>query len=150
MPSIDFSQKPRIRLIGSRKDIEAASAVLSHLTLTGNEGKDRLIIQPVIDSMKLKASILYEGNSVYGANRFLPEFKRLYKSGKMDKMSRDFYTDFLMGICADIAHYDIGGYVAHYDNDFYRVCREVVATRSLPGWATDQQVALDACKAVMK
>jgi len=43
-----------------------AEAILSKLPLTGDEEKDRLTIQAAIDEHDIKASILYNGNRVWG------------------------------------------------------------------------------------
>ena len=105
-----------------------AEAILSELPLTGNEGKDRLTIQSAIDEHDIRASILYNGNRVWGKNRIISEYKKLKKSGQLVGMSDHFY-EYLHLVCGSIAHYSKDGWIQAYENsverleDFFR-CNE--------------------------
>lgn len=105
-----------------------AEAMLSKLSLTGDEEKDRLTIQSAIDEHDIRASILYNGNRVWGKNRIISEYKRLKKSGQLVGMSDHFY-EYLHLACGSDAHYNKDGWIQAYENsvelldDFFR-CNE--------------------------
>ena len=105
-----------------------AEAILSKLSLTGDEEKDRLTIQSAIDEHDIRANILYNGNRVWGKNRIISEYKRLKKSGQLVGMSDHFYK-YLHLACGSIAHYSKDGWIQAYENsverleDFFR-CNE--------------------------
>jgi hypothetical protein len=103
-------------------------AILSELPLTGDEEKDRLIIQSAIDEHDIRAGILYNGNRVWGKNRIISEYKKLKRSGQLAGMSNHFYA-YLHLACGSIAHYSKDGWIRAYENsverleDFFR-CNE--------------------------
>ena len=103
-------------------------AILSELPLTGDEEKDRLIIQSAIDEHDIRAGILYNGNRVWGKNRIISEYKKLKKSGQLGSMSDHFYG-YLHLACGSDAHYNKDGWIQTYENsvelldDFFR-CNE--------------------------
>lgn len=128
---------------GSQTEQEKAKGIISSLLLTGNEGVDRLIIQRAIDDYGLKAAVLYDGNIVYPYGKHVREYQRLRKSNNLGRMTKAFY-EFLHLACGDIAHYNYGGYVDYYNNDFSRVNREIIQTARTPAWHTDVQNIFDA------
>ena len=103
-------------------------AILSKLPLTGDEEKDRLTIQSAIDEHDIKASILYNGNRVWGKNRIISEYKELKNGGQLAGMSDHFY-EYLRLACGSAAHYNKDGWIQAYENsverldDFFR-CNE--------------------------
>lgn len=128
---------------GATKDRKHAEKIISSLPLTGCEEADRLLIQDAIDTNRLKAAILYNGNTVYPFDRHVKEYKRLLRHNDLGRMSKSFYS-FLHLACGDIAHYDYGGYIAYYDGDFSRVDGEIIQKAWTPGWRTDVQRIFDA------
>jgi len=119
-----------IKLYGSNAVIQKEKTVIEYLNLTGNEYEDRLVIQQCIDDNKLKSNISYEGNTVYPFEKTVKEYRKLQKSGTLDKMSTYMYH-FFMYACNDIAHYDIGGYRCYYNNSFRDLENELLSHRGL-------------------
>lgn len=107
----------RIKIYGNQATIDRAVSYIENLDLTGIEEKDRLIIQKCIDTNKIGATILYDGNTVYSFNKIVEKYKKLQKSEDFMHLSDDLYK-FFTNACGDIAHYDIVGYAHYYDNSF--------------------------------
>lgn len=127
----------RIKLYGSKSVLEEEKSIIDNLPLTGEEGKDRLIIQQCIDEKKLKANILYDGNTVYPFDKIVNEYRKLQKDGTLTKMSERMYN-FFHNNCGDIAHYDIGGYRAYYNNSLKQLENQVLSRDPyVPSWHTD-------------
>jgi len=113
----------KITYFGSEKDISEAIAILKqHDDLkTMKEADARLLIQSLIDTHHLKASILVNGNTVWSKDRILQNLERIIKLGtlynedqaKPPILSRYFYN-FLHLECGSIAHYDIHGWIHKY------------------------------------
>lgn len=105
----------RINLYGNKAIIEKEKSIIEDLELSGIENKDRLIIQDCIDTYNLKSSISYNGNTVYSCKKIVNEYRKLQKTGTLDKLTKTMYH-FFTNACNDIAHYDIGGYIGYYNN----------------------------------
>ena len=127
---------------GSARDREVAEKLISALPLTGDERNDRMLIQDAIDAHRIRAAILYNGNTVWAFDKYVREYRRLKRSNDLTRMTKGFY-EFLIYACDDIAHYDYGGYIAFYDEDFGRVDREIIQRARVPGWKSDVQHILD-------
>jgi hypothetical protein len=126
-----------ISFIGTPQAVKAAKDVIGSAELTGDEPKDRLIIQNLIDMNGLKAHILYNGNFVYGYDRLAKEIKRMKKSGSIEKLSKTAYTIF-SGF--DIAHYSREGFIYYFGGSYLqmkRACQRGID--SIPSWHTDLQ-----------
>jgi len=135
-----------ITLYGSDKEIKFAEEKISNLKLTGEEGEDRIALQNyVVDDVK--ASILYDGNSVYSKTKLISHFKRLLKNG-MQSLTDELYKFFHL-CCGTIAHYNKQGWIAAYPdlyalkqlfrrNDFGQI-----VSPSQPCWATDRIVIIE-------
>ena len=78
------------------------------------------IIQKAIDENNLKSEISYNGATVYPFEKIVEEYRKLQKSGLLDKLSNNMYH-FFMYACGDIAHYNIYGYREYYDNSFRKL-----------------------------
>lgn len=127
----------RIRLCGSKSVLEEEKSIIDNLPLTGEEGKDRLIIQQCIDERNLKSNILYDGNTVYPFNKIVNEYRKLQKDGTLTKMTERMYN-FFHNNCGDIAHYNIGGYRAYYNNSLKQLENQVLSHDPyVPSWHTD-------------
>lgn len=112
----------RISFCGTKSAIHMAEEVINSLNLTGNEERDRLIIQKAIDDNNLKCNILYEGNTVYPFKKLLTELNKMRKTNSIEKISNDMYH-FLMNF--DIAHYDKHGYIVEYDGLYSEMMKVV-------------------------
>lgn len=107
----------RIKMYGNTSILEREKPIIENLDLTGNEYEDRLIIQNCIDENKLKSKVLYDGNTVYPFEKIVRNYRRLQKSGWLDGLTKEMYH-FFTNACGDIAHYDIGGFIAYYNYSF--------------------------------
>lgn len=112
--TINMNGKP-ITVYGSNTIIQNEKTIIESLELTGNESKDRLLIQDCIDKNKLKSDILYDGNSVYPFEKIIKAYRKLQKSGTLDGLTKEMYHFFIYA-CGDIAHYDLQGFRAYYNN----------------------------------
>lgn len=106
-----------IKLYGNTSTIEKEKPIIESLGLTGNEYEDRLLIQKCIDDNKLKSDILYDGNTVYPYERIVKSYRKMQKTGSLEKLSKEMYHFFIYA-CGDIAHYDIGGFKGYYNYSF--------------------------------
>jgi hypothetical protein len=100
-----------------------------------SESKARLEIQKVIDEQGLKASILFDGNTVWSMTRILANLKQIMERGALydgqhpgyvavGSMLRfpvvekcvlsDYFCHFLSLCCGSIAHYNKQGWVTTY------------------------------------
>lgn len=140
----------KIRIYGSKKDIEAARQMLDSVPdldmevkgyRLAREGRLRLQIQDAMERLPVKASILVDGNLVYPYSPIIKEFRRLKKASTLEKMTNRFYQ--FLHLNFDIAHYDKQGYIDTYQNSFACMYHSVLARASTPAWHTDLQRILD-------
>ena len=144
-----YSRNKSVRISGGKKEIDAAEKMLDSISdidkeipqfYPAREGEARLQIQEAMEKFSVKASILVNGNTVYPYSVIIKEYRRLKKSGKLERMTNRFY-DFLMNF--DIAHYSKNGYIDYYGNDFGEMYGQVLAHADTPRWHTDVQRILD-------
>lgn len=114
-----------IKLYGKPETIESEKRVIENLYLTGNEYEDRLIIQKAIDEHKLKSDILYDGNTVYPFEKIVKLYRKLQKSGSLEKMTKEMYH-FFTNACGDIAHYNFEGFKSYYNYSVRRLEEETL------------------------
>ena len=155
-----------IRLIGSKLEVEAAEEALNELDINLSEDKLRPEIQKLIEQRKLKAAILYKGNSIWNRQRIIRNLKQIVKAGVLyreppgydqvgsmlrfpsrgrTRLTKYFY-EFLHLCCGSIAHYNINGWVATYPTvedlrGFFRkneFGRRVL--EDVPEWQTDVKI----------
>ena len=119
-----------ITLYGSNTIIQNEKAIIENLELTGNESKDRLLIQDCIDKNKLKSDILYDGNSVYPFEKIIKAYRKLQKSETLDGLTKEMYHFFIYA-CEGIAHYDLQGFRSYYNNSFRNLENELLSQRYL-------------------
>lgn len=115
MNRLEINNGNKITLYGSNAVIQSEKSIIESLNLTGNEPTDRLIIQKCIDDNNLKSKILYDGNTVYSLKKIVKLYRRLQKTGTLEKMNNEMYH-FFTNACGDIAHYDIDGFRVYYNN----------------------------------
>lgn len=151
-----YMDNRKIAIYGSKKEIEAAKEMLDSIPdldteMTGfrfvREGKLRLQIQDAMERMPVKADILVDGNTVYPYSPIIKEFRRLKKSGTLEKMTNRFYQ--FLHLNFDIAHYNKQGYINTYGNSFREMYKQVLANARTPGWHTDLQRILNTIWAEM-
>jgi len=146
----EYSRNKKIAIYGSACVIKTAEAILD--TLDGlenqthgfrliNEGEIRIIIQNAIDTHKIKASILVDGNSVYPLKSTIKQYEQLMKSGTLENMTEAFYK--FLHLNFDIAHYSRNGYIAYYNNNFAVMKKTMLDKATTPGWKTDVRRILD-------
>lgn len=115
MPVLEIRTKGiLISLYGSKKDIETSEAILKKHSneLSGCEKEDRLLLMKLIPEYKMKAFVLYEGNSVYDNVKIIRNLKSIKKHG-MHKMS-DYTYRWLINATGSIAHYNKNGWIDKY------------------------------------
>ena len=105
----EFNHK--VSVYGSKKEIEEVAKLLPNISISGNEYDDRLLIQQEILPFT-KASILYDGNSVWNKEKILKDIRRVVKGG-MGKMT-DYLYKFLSLSCGSIAHFNKQGWIGEY------------------------------------
>jgi len=171
-----FRKHADIRIVGSRKDVDEAEAALKTIKDLDllPEPKARLEIQRLIDDQNLKASILFDGNTVWSLNRIIGNLKRIIEHGVLYDKKRprlipigsmlrmptvgatilsDYFYDFLHGDCGSIAHYNIQGWVAQYPTledlkEFFKKNEYGHRVRDhIPGWKTDALRIVEAIEA---
>lgn len=114
MNIIKINKNLDIEIYEKNSTIQKEKSIIEKLNLTGNENKDRLIIQQCIDENNLKSDILYNGNTVYPFKRIVKAYRELQKSDSLKNLTNEMY-DFFMNAYGDIAHYSISGYKDYYN-----------------------------------
>lgn len=127
-----------VKLYGKKAIIEKEKAIIENLDITGNEYKDRLIIQKCIDDEKLKSNISYDGSTVYPFEKTIKQYRRLQKEDSLENMTEYMYH-FFMYACGDIAHYNIHGFRDYYDNRLTNLENQLLKTN----WVTTRYSDLD-------
>ena len=126
----------KITLIGTKSQIEKTEKLLNVVHINGYEKSDRLNIQQALDCSSGNAVVLYEGNTVYPSKALVNEFKRMKKSGSIEKMSNKMYE--FMNLNFDIAHYNKAGYINEYNGSFVEMYDATAASmRTTPLWKSD-------------
>ena len=131
-----FRKHAEIRIIGNKNDVEKAEAELKKIQDLENlpEPKARLEIQRIIDEYGLKASILFDGNTVLSMHRIIGNLRQIIEAGVLYKKDKpryihigsmlrmpavgetilsDYFYNFLTD-CGSIAHYNKQGWVTEY------------------------------------
>lgn len=111
---ININEVCNIDLYGNNSIIQKEKSIIEKLNLTGNEDKDRLIIQQCIDECNLKSDILYNGNTVYPFKKIVKAYRRLQKGDSLENLTNEMYL-FFTNVCGDIAHYSLNGYKDYYN-----------------------------------
>jgi len=104
----------KITICGSKKDVIYAASILGKCPGLGvsREYEARQCIQILIDSYRLKATILWDGNTVWSKKRIIKDLGTVLQHG-MAALS-DYLYQFFHLCCGSIAHYDKQGWISHY------------------------------------
>lgn len=110
-----FQLDKRVKFYGTPKLVKEAEKVLIGVIppiSTMSEPGARIKIQQLIDSGRIKADILFDGNSVWGKKKIIRDIKRV-KNGGMEKLTNHLYQ-FLTLCCGSIAHFNKLGWIEAY------------------------------------
>lgn len=107
----------KLAMYGNQAEIDSCTKILNEkllpqVTPNTKEGEIRPLISSLIDSENIKASILYDGNSVWSKKRILKDIRRVKKNG-MGALT-DYLYDFFNLCCGSIAHYNKFGWIDVY------------------------------------
>lgn len=134
----DKKAREKIRFFGNAKERSQLEKLLSDCLFTGEEAKDRLLIQSKLDQNKVDVhKISYGGNTVYPSFKLVKEFQKMKQTGSIEKMTNGMYT--FLHLNFDIAHYDKRGYIEYYDWKFENLYQECLKKGNyfIPSWKTD-------------
>ena len=157
----------QIRVIGSKKDVEKAVALVKAIPDLENipfEYTSRKILQQLVEDNSLKAYISFDGNDIVNSKLILVNLKRIIEKGTLydgkhpgyvavgsmlrfpvvDKcILSDYFYNFLHLHCGSIAHYNKQGWVTEYPtvDDLRAFFKKNEFGRrvldDLPHWASD-------------
>lgn len=118
-------------------DKKRTKELLEQTAFTGNEGKDRLLIQKLLDENSRCCTVLYDHNMVYPSRKLIKELKQMQKTNSLLKMTKEMYS--FLSLNFDIAHYDRIGFIQYYDGKFSKLYEECLkyTCRRFPLWRTD-------------
>lgn len=105
----------RVRLYGSTHEIDTAEELIERFypnLKDLDESKARIELQSLIDTEKLHARILINGNGVWSFDETIRDIRKVIKGG-MEKMTNRLY-EFLHLCCGSIAHYNKQGWIDTY------------------------------------
>lgn len=135
----------KIKIYGNKKNIDIANTILSirlpNLDIL-LEDEARLQLQYIIDSDKIEAHILYNGNTVWSKNKILKNLRQIIRHNDMDYLS-DYFYQFLSLSCGSIAHYNKQGWIeiyptfSHLKKFFQENEFGVKVINHIPRWKTD-------------
>ena len=141
---------------GSRKDIDEARKFLLSISKIGvlNESEARISIQNMIDQNRIKADILYDGNTVWSFKKTIRDFKKVLKSDSTHNSLTDYLYRFFSLCCGTIAHYDRYGWCCVYPD--VESLRQLLMKNEFgspvleyqPHWATDRKRIIEEMKKV--
>jgi len=105
----------RVRLFGSKYEIDTAEELIERFypnLKDLDESTARIELQSLIDTERVKATILFDGNGVYSFDMIIRDIRRVINGG-MEKMTDRLYQ-FLNLCCGSIAHYNKQGWIDTY------------------------------------
>lgn len=113
-----------LKIYGNKAAIEAAEEAIKEIHFTGNTNTDSIALQDLKGSKKLKASLIYEGRTIYPFEPIVKEIKSMIDTGSIRNISKRCYEFFYLNF--DIAHYDLYGYIDYYDGCWSRLYTETL------------------------
>jgi hypothetical protein len=171
-----FRDRAKIRIIGSKKDVETAEKAVKAIPgiETMAEPEARLKIQEVMDKQSLKADISFDGNGITSLVRIIRNLKQIMEAGTLydgrapgyvavgsmlrfpvvDKcILSDYFYHFLSLSCGSIAHYNKQGWVTEYPtlDDLKAFFKKnefgLRVLNNIPDWKTDAKRVVVAIEA---
>lgn len=155
----------KISIYGSKREIEEAKKLLNTIPDLHElpEPDARFKLQDMIDEYRIKADILYDGNTVYSKKRIIRNLRQIIRAGVLGYASytsvgsmlrvptmttgkpvlSDYFYEFLHLSCGSIAHYNKAGWIAEYTTVedlrefFLKNEFGVRVINHLPEWQTD-------------
>lgn len=113
-----------------------------------DEAEARLVLGRLIDVKDLRATIMYDGNTVWSKKRLIRDLQRILRDDDMSKMT-DYLYEFLHLECGSIAHCNKQGWISVYPTVgdlrafFLKNERGQHVSLSVPQWYTDAQVIVE-------
>jgi len=127
----------KISIYGSSQEVERTLSLLLTIPelLVKRECEARLLIQDLIDKHKIKATIMFDGNTVWSKDRIIRNLKQIIEAGTLyngkkpsyipigsmlrmpvvgDCILSDYFYSFLNLDCGSIAHFNKQGWVTEY------------------------------------
>jgi len=127
----------KISIYGSSQEVENTLSLLLTIPelLVKRECEARLLIQDLIDKHKIKATIMFDGNTVWSKDRIIRNLKQIIEAGTLyngkkpsyipigsmlrmpvvgDCILSDYFYSFLNLDCGSIAHFNKQGWVTEY------------------------------------
>lgn len=127
----------KLTIIGSSQEVARALSLLLSIPelLAKGESEARLLIQDLIDKHKIKATIMFDGNTVWSKDRIIRNLKQIIEAGTLyngkkpayipigsmlrmpvvgDCVLSTYFYSFLNLKCGSIAHYNKQGWVTEY------------------------------------
>jgi hypothetical protein len=102
-----------ITVYGTTTEIDNLAPALATLSLTGSEGRDRLLIAKLIEEFQFNAEILYKGNTVWNEKKLLRNLSNMVRSNNMNLMTDYLYKFFSLS-CGSSAHSNRYGWINEY------------------------------------
>jgi len=109
-----WDKDKRVLVYGSKKNIDTTIEILNKKLdgLFTDEWVSRKILADIIVEHNLKATIFFDGNTVWNTKKLCTDVKRVVKGG-MFKMT-DYLYKFLSLDCGSIAHFNKQGWIEEY------------------------------------
>jgi len=151
-----WEKNEKVQLIGTEYEIEETLYVLNRTPglESVTEPVFRTKVQYLIDRYRLLAVILYDGNTVWGRDGLMRDFRRVVAQNATCTMSNNLYKFFSLCI-GTIAHYDRLGWAERYpDTESLRklfACNEMGerVRDYVPEWKTDVKSIVVAMEGVL-
>ena len=147
----------RVRIYGSIKEIDTAIELIERFypnLKELDESRARIKLQSLVDTERIKVTILFDGNGVWSFDKVVRDINRVVKGG-MEKMTDNLYK-FLHLCCGSIAHYDKQGWISEYPTvtalrEFF--IRNEFGERVLdhiPHWKTDVKRIVEQTETILR
>jgi len=111
-----WAEDPRVTIYGPKREIAAAEKSLENVGMATRpcaEGAARLMLQVCVDAFKIKATLMFDGNTVWSLDRIVRDVRAIVRAGMMGGMTNYLY-DFLSLSCGSNAHYNKQGWISVY------------------------------------
>ena len=111
-------------IYGNKESIKKAEEALKGVELTGNTDKDSITLQEIKSNLRLKATYMLDGRTIFSYEPLVRELKQMVDTDSIRNISKRCYEFLTLNF--DIAHYDIYGYIDYYDGKWSRLYKETL------------------------